>query len=344
MNLGWVGGYGFCRKSRVSSVRAFSHAFGSYFASHQNLAILLFQCFPLEQMLQMLTADGTQSTTKYKIMQALRNLSAGCFEIHSGLFCNQSFIPWLMRSCAKRILNPTIEARMLHVQMLGVIWNLCSSPESAAKLLMHGVYDALLMVLEMPYSDTQEIALLALADIASTEHGRLRLLDSRLAVTLCGLAKSIPLPTAGVFEGIMRVLFALSETEKIKNKQNTSGHMPYSSREAKASANAGLEKDGNFFRILGIIDVVGHLLRNGGEVTKLLALGESLFSLFILSLNGRLSGTLINLCHFSKNIPTIQRLVGMTSTYTFGLSLKLQQRELVALFRLADVFLDLVTQ
>jgi hypothetical protein len=279
MNLGWVGDYGFCRKFRVSSVCAFSHAFGSYFASHQNLAILLFQCFPLEQMLQMLTAHGTQSTLKYKIMQALRNLSAGCFEMHSELFRNQSFIPWLMRSCAKKSLNPTVEVRMLHVQMLGVVWNLCSSPESAAKMLMHGVFDAILMVLEMPYSDTQEIALLALADIASTEHGRVRLLDSRLSVSLCGLAKSIPLPTAGVFEGIMRVLFALSETEKIKNKQNTRGHTPYSSREVKASANTGLDKDEHFFRTMGVIDVVGHLLRNGGEVTKLLALGESLLSL-----------------------------------------------------------------
>jgi hypothetical protein len=296
-------------------------------------------------MLQMLTAHGTQLTTKYKIMQALRNLSAGCFEIHSELFRNQSFIPWLMRSCAKKSLNPTVEVRMLHVQMLGVIWNLCSSPESAAKMLMHGVYDALLMVLEMPYSDTQEIALLALADIASTEHGRLRLLDSRLAVSLCGLAKSIPLPPAGVFEGIMRILFALSETEKIKNNQNKSGHTPYSSREVKASANAGLEKDENFFRIMGVIDVVGHLLRNGGEVTKLLALGESLFSLFyFFSLNRRLQGTLINLCHFSKNIPTIQRLVGMTFMYQFGLSLKTQLRELVALFHLADVSFVLFTQ
>ncbi len=228
----------------------------------------------------MLMAEGTQSSFKYKIMQALRNLLAGCIELHTQLLGNQLFMTWLMRLCAKESVNSTMEDRMLHVQTLGVIWNLCSSPASAAKMLMHGVYDALSMVLEMPYSDTQEIALLALADIASTEHGRLRLLDSRLAVSLCGLAKSIPLPTVGVLEGIMRVLFALSETENIKNKQNTSGHTPYSSREVKASAKASLGKDEYFFRTMGVIDVVGHLLRNGGEVTKLLALGETLVSFF----------------------------------------------------------------
>jgi hypothetical protein len=38
-----------------------------------------------------------------------------------------------------------------------------------------------------------------------------------------------------------------------------------------------LKVDEHFFRSMGIIDVVGYLLRNGGEITKLLALGEDTF-------------------------------------------------------------------
>lgn len=244
--------------------------FCRYFSSQRELAKELCQSFPLEPMLLMLMTD-CQTSVKYKIMQALRNMTAGCFELHQVLADHPSFVPWLLRACAKQKLNPVVEERMLHVQTLGVVWNLCSSPDSASKMLMHGVYDALAMVLEMPFSDTQEIALLAFADIASTEYGRLRLLDSRLAVSLCGLARSMPPPTTGVYEGIMRVFFALSETESIKK-----GHLPTVLRADKKAANS-LKLDEHFFRSMGIIDVIGHLLRNGGEMTKLLALGESIF-------------------------------------------------------------------
>jgi hypothetical protein len=137
------------------------------------------------------------------------------------------------------------------------------------------VFDALTMVLEMPFNDTREIALLAFADIASSEHGRLQLLDSRLAVALCGLAKSIPPPSAGIYEGVMRIFFALSETENIK-MQKSSGERLQKPRGGKTSAE-GLAVDEHFFKSMGIIETVGYLLRNGGEMTKLLALGWSSF-------------------------------------------------------------------
>ena len=248
--------------------------FCRYFSSQRELAKELCQSFPLEPMLLMLMTD-CQTSVKYKIMQALRNMTAGCFELHQVLADHPSFVPWLLRACAKQKLNPVVEERMLHVQTLGVVWNLCSSPDSASKMLMHGVYDALAMVLEMPFSDTQEIALLAFADIASTEAGRLRLLDARLAVSLCGLAKSLPPPTPGVFEGIMRVLFALSESDFMKSKRKKN----YSPSASKFSEDS-LNLDTHFFRSMGIVDVIGHLLRNGGDMTKLLALGELLRAQF----------------------------------------------------------------
>ena len=245
--------------------------FVRYFATDRELARELVPIFPLQPLLELVMQDNTSVSMKYKIMQALRNLSAGSVEIQPELLDHRSFAPWLLRACAKNIANPTVEDRMLHVQTLGVTWNLCSSPHCAAKMLTFGVYDALAMVLEMPFSDTQEMALLALADISKTESGRLRLLDSRLAVSLCGLARSMPPPTTGVYEGIMRVFFALSETESIKK-----GHLPTVLRADKKAANS-LKLDEHFFRSMGIIDVIGHLLRNGGEMTKLLALGESIF-------------------------------------------------------------------
>jgi hypothetical protein len=253
--------------------------FARYFASRPELAGDLFNIFPLEPMLQLLIEEETHSSAKHKIMQALRNLTASCVDLHPQLTDHPSFAPWLLRQCSTQRVNPTAEDRMLHVQTLGVVWNLCNSPNSSAKLLMLGVYDALAMVLEMPFSDTQEMALLALADISKTESGRLRLLDSRLAVSLCGLAKSMPPPAAGVLEGIMRVFFALSETENIKvSKTRKSGTKPSPSPSKSGKMNANsLKVDEHFFRSMGIIDVVGYLLRNGGEITKLLALGEDTF-------------------------------------------------------------------
>jgi hypothetical protein len=222
-------------------------------------------------MIQMLIANNIDVSKKCKIMQALRNLAAGCGnEWHLLLTNHPLFVPWLLRSCVKNVSNPSSDDRMMHVQTLGVLWNLCKSPDSAAKLLSHGIFDALTIVLEMPYSDTHQIALLALADIASTESGRLRLLDSRLAVCICGLAKGLPPPTGSVLECIMRVLFALSETEQVKNKY---GKLHTSTTGTVSAVN--LSVDEHFFRSMGLIDVVGFLLRNGGELTKLLALGDS---------------------------------------------------------------------
>ncbi len=278
----------------------------------------------------MLMAD-CEVSTKYKIMQSLRNMTASCSELHSVLANHHVFAPWLIRACANQKLNPTAEDRMLHVQTLGVIWNMCSSPDSAAKLLVHGVCDALAIVLEMPFSDTQEIALLAFADIASTEHCRLRLLDSRLAVSLCGLAKSIPPPTTGVYEGCMRVFFALSETEQIKKKKFDSEQ---SSHGDKKRSN-GLNLDEHFFRSMGIIDVIGHLLRNGGEMTKLLALGEALFSteFFCMLLSNFVEpGTLINLCQNPKNVPLIRQFVGVSGFSFFAVCLI--ERQLICRFYL----------
>jgi hypothetical protein len=220
-------------------------------------------------MLELVMQEKTSASMKYKVMQALRNLTAGSVDIQPELLNHPTFVPWLLRACARNIANPTAEDRMLHVQTLGVAWNLCSLPYCAAKMLNLGIYDALAMVLEMPHRDTQEMALLALADIASTEAGRLRLLDARLAVSLCGLAKSLPPPTPGVFEGIMRVLFALSESDFMKSKRKKN----YSPSASKFSEDS-LNLDTHFFRSMGIVDVIGHLLRNGGEMTKLLALGE----------------------------------------------------------------------
>ena len=253
--------------------------FVRYFASRPELVSQLFDIFPLQTMLQILLEESTQVSTKHKIMQALRNLTASCVELHVQLMEHPSFTPWLLRQCTKHQLNAKAEDRILHVQALGVVWNLSNSLSSATKLLTLGVCDALAMVLEMPFSDTQEIALLALADIAKTEIGRRRLLDSRLAVSLCGLAKSMPPPAAGVLEGIMRVFFALSETEQIKksNKTRENGQVQTSSLiKTDAMSVNSLKVDQHFFRSMGLIDVIGHLLRNGGEITKLLALGEIL--------------------------------------------------------------------
>lgn len=220
---------------------------------------------------------------KHKIMQALRNLTASCNDLLIQLTEHPSFVPWLLRKCTKRHLNQKEEDRMLQVQALGVVWNLCNSPNAASKLLMLGAYDALAMVVEMPFSEAQEIALLALADIAKTDSGRVRLLEARLAVSLCGLAKSLPPPAAGVLEGIMRVFHALSETEQIKkmNQTRASSQVPTSSRVADKPSVTNLKVDEHFFRSMGLIDVIGHLLRNGGEVTKLLALGETLSPLHL---------------------------------------------------------------
>jgi hypothetical protein len=68
----------------------------------------------------------------------------------------------------------------------------------------------------------------------------------------------------------MRVLFALSETEQVKNKY---GKLHTSTTGTVSAVN--LSVDEHFFRSMGLIDVVGFLLRNGGELTKLLALGDS---------------------------------------------------------------------
>lgn len=257
--------------------------FVRYFATDRELARELVPIFPLQPMLELVMQDNTSVSMKYKIMQALRNLTAGSVEIQPELLDHRSFAPWLLRACAKNIANPTVEDRMLHVQTLGVTWNLCSSPHCAAKMLTLGVYDALAMVLEMPHRDTQEMALLALADIASTESGRLRLLDAHLAVSLCGLAKSLPPPTPGVLEGIMRVLFALSESEYMKSKRRQNGNSHFSTSASNFTEDS-LNLDTHFFRSMGIVDVIGHLLRNGGEMTKLLALGEMLSTQFECSL------------------------------------------------------------
>jgi hypothetical protein len=211
---------------------------------------------------------------KYKVMQSLRNMTAGCSDLHPVLVGHPSFVPWLLRATASQKSSPSVEDRMMHVQALGLVWNLCNAPDSAERMLAHGVFDSLTMVLEMPFSDTQEIALLAFADIASSEHGRLQLLDSRLAVTLCGLAKSVPPPSAGVYEGVMRIFFALSETEDIKS-QKSDGEGLQKPRGRKTPAD-GLAVDEHFFKSMGIIETIAYLLRNGGEMTKLLALGWSI--------------------------------------------------------------------
>jgi hypothetical protein len=77
----------------------------------------------------------------------------------------------------------------------------------------------------------------------------------------------------------MRVFFALSETEQIKksNKTRENGQVQTSSLiKTDAMSVNSLKVDQHFFRSMGLIDVIGHLLRNGGEITKLLALGEIL--------------------------------------------------------------------
>ena len=120
----------------------------------------------------------------YKGMQALRNLTAGSLTSNLSCYSNHTaFIPWLLRACDRNIADPTVEDRMLHVHTLGVAWNVCSLPYRAAKMLNLGLCDALAMVLEMPHSDSQEMALLTLADSASTAAGRLRSLDARLAAS-----------------------------------------------------------------------------------------------------------------------------------------------------------------
>ena len=81
----------------------------------------------------------------------------------------------------------------------------------------------------------------------------------------------------------MRVFHALSETEQIKkmNQTRASSQVPTSSRVADKPSVTSLKVDEHFFRSMGLIDVIGHLLRNGGEVTKLLALGETLSPLHL---------------------------------------------------------------
>ena len=126
----------------------------------------------------------------------------------------------------------------------------------------------------------------------------------------------------------------LNKFEQIKKKKFDSEQ---SSHGDKQRSN-GLNLDEHFFRSMGIIDVIGHLLRNGGEMTKLLALGEALFStqFFCMLLTNFVEpGTLINLCQNPKNVPLIRQFVGV-SAFVFAACLIERQLTCRVFFILYD--------